>query len=77
MKPKQKNNNHMGNIVYTTAISKEITSAYNHYKACLDKKSLSNTKENEVKANAAFIAFANACEKENKTILNVIDSLKN
>lgn len=62
----------MSNIVYTTALNKEILLAYKHYQSCKEKFPI-----NDPKVNAAFITFADACEKVNKSPLIVIESLLN
>ena len=65
----------MSKFVYTTAISKETIKAYEHYQRRLEAHRLNETKENHVKVLAAYIGFAEACENENKSPLQVIDVL--
>ena len=58
-------------IYYTTEISSQIRDAYKAYKAAKDRY-LSGSPH----INAAYLVFAKACEKDGKSPISVIKSLK-
>jgi len=60
----------VNDIVYSTSISKKIQDAYTIWQYFTNKPSAY-----EVEANAAFLYFAELCEKENKSIFSVIESV--
>ena len=60
----------MNNIVYSTALKPETIKAYERYQLT---KTLPS---GDFKRNAAWIDFCNACEKENKRPLDVVNTLK-
>jgi hypothetical protein len=62
----------MSNIVYSTEINNEIRKAYGKYLASLNK-----SEKNRVFINACYCAFADACEKDNKSPLKVYEDLSN
>ena len=60
----------MKNIVYTTSISDKTVKAYKDYADALTKYPSGDRHRS-----AAWIRFCDACEKENKSPLKVIESL--
>ena len=60
----------MNNIVYTTAVSKETVEAYERYQNAKEKYP-----NGDIKLNAYWNQFCNACDKENKAPLSVAKTL--
>lgn len=58
------------NITYSTAITPEIEDAYNNWQSLTNKPSAYS-----VESNQAFLLFVELCEKNNKYVYSVIESL--
>lgn len=56
----------MSNVVYSTEISGAIYRAWTFY---------TGPHKSQIKKNQAFLRFANACEREGKGVMMVVDIL--